>query len=552
MRPINNIVDVTNFVMMETGQPLHAFDYDKFDRHEIVVRCSKSGETFTTLDGKDHVLPEQVVLITDGAKTIALGGIMGGLNSEVDDSTTTVLLESAYFNPRRTRRASKALGIDSEAALRFEKGTDPNMVPYALDRAAHLLARLGGGHVRKGSVDQYPEPIVPHSLTLRVNRTNKILGLNLTAEEMAGFLRSISLQADPTDDRVTVRVPTFRPDLEREIDLVEEVARLFGYENIPVREEGGGRLFDVPDHDPAVESIIHRQFSSRGFNEAVTRSMGSEAHYRVFEPDLKPIRIANPLSEELSHLRTSLLADLVATAEHNFNHRNLDWRLYTLGTVFLPRKSPEPEEELHLGLALAGAQAPRFWLDSERPAGWYDLKGAIADLFTTLRVPQAHFKATAGPGFVADACFAVLVGEREVGVAGRLDARAAKPWDVKEDLWLAELKVGALTELRGEEPVYQPLPRFPAVSRDLALVVDDEVLASDLVVTLQQAAGPLLAQVELFDLYRGKPLPAGKKSMAFNLVFQSHEKSLEAEEVDGCIQDALKAAQAHHCAQLRT
>jgi phenylalanyl-tRNA synthetase beta chain len=217
----------------------------------------------------------------------------------------------------------------------------------------------------------------------------------------------------------------------------------------------------------------------------------------------------------------------------------------------LPSADPKPTEELRLGLAVAGSTAPRFWLDSARPAGWYDLKGAIGDLFAALRLPPAHFGATARPGFISDTCFTVLAGEAEVGVAGRLDPLAARPWDVKEELWLAELRLDPLAKLRGAEPLYQPLPRFPAVSRDLALVVADEVLASDIMATVREAAGPLLSHLELFDLYRGKPLPTGKKSLAFNLVFQSHDKSLEALEVDGCIHEALTAVQTRHGAQLR-
>jgi phenylalanyl-tRNA synthetase beta chain len=234
-------VDVSNYVMMETGHPLHAFDFDRLKRKAVVVKSSQGGERFTTLDGRSHPLPAETVLITDGAETIALGGIMGGQNTEVTTETRTVLLEAAYFNPRRIRRARKALGIDSEAALRFEKGADPSMVPYALDRAAHLLASLGGGRVREGSVDVYPRPIVPVTLNLRVNRANSLLGIDLSSPDMAKLLSSIALDVKDKG-HLEVRVPTFRPDLEREIDLVEEVARLYGLENIPDRGQGGGRL----------------------------------------------------------------------------------------------------------------------------------------------------------------------------------------------------------------------------------------------------------------------------------------------------------------------
>jgi phenylalanyl-tRNA synthetase beta chain len=551
MRPINNLVDVSNFVMLETGQPLHAFDYDALKRKEIVVKSSKAGESFQTLDLKTHVLPEGVVLITDGVSTIGLGGIMGGKNSEVTASTTTVLLEAAYFNPRRIRRARKALGIASEAALRFEKGCDPNMVPYALERAAHLLAALAGGQVRRGGLDVYPTPLVPRTLTLRVRRANALLGLELPADRMAHYLSSIRLDVTSGED-LTVRVPTFRPDLEREIDLVEEVARLHGQANIPARERGGGRLFDAPDHDPAVEQIVHRQLPASGFNEAVTGSLGTRAAYQVFRPDLEPVAIANPISEDLSHLRTGLLADLAMVADRNFNHRNLDWRMYTVGTVFLPAGAGKPPtEEQHLGLALAGLRSPRHYSGSPVPTDWSDLMGVVEDLCAALRVTGVRFVPAQLPGFARGEGFQCLVGNVSAGVAGRLDPAAQGPWDIKEHLWLAELKLSVLREERSGDPQYQPLPRFPAVMRDLALVVKESVPAADLLATIRQAAGSLLVSLEVFDVYRGKPLAAGTKSLAFNLVFQSSERSLEAAEIDSAMAAVLSSVDSAHSAVLR-
>jgi len=553
MRPINNLVDVTNMVMMETGQPLHAFDYDKMARKEIVVRASKAGEKFTTLDDKEHTLPEDVVLITDGQDTVALGGVMGGLNSEVDASTRTVLLESAYFDPRRTRRTRKALGIESEAALHFEKGTDPNMVPYALDRAAHLLAELGRGTVRAGTVDIYPDPIVPRSLTLRTDRTNQILGLRLTAGQMQDYLRSIALKADAHDHEVRVRVPTFRPDLEREIDLVEEVARLYGYERIPIREQGGGRLYDTPDHDPTVEQAIHRFLAGNGFNEIVTNSMGRSDHYRAFEPDSEPVPVANPLSSDLSHLRTGLLADMATTAAHNFNHRNLDWRLYNIGTVFVPRGAGKaPHEEQRLALALSGVAAPRHWAAADAPVSWYDLRGCVEDLLRSLRLPAPSYRPGEHPGLLCGEHFIIQVDGADIGTAGRLDPMAARLWDIKEDLWLAELSLPALVDLRRDEPRYHPLPRYPGVMRDLALVVDESVAAESLSTTIREMGGALLMNLELFDLYRGKPLEKGTKSLAFSLFFQSPERSLQATEIDAIMDEVVQAVGSAHQAELRT
>jgi len=551
VRPKNNLVDVSNYVMMETGHPLHAFDFDRLKRKAVVVKSSRGGETFTTLDNRSHKLPAETVLITDGTDTIALGGIMGGQNTEVTPDTRTVLLEAAYFNPRRGGRARKALGIDSEAAVRFEKGADPNMVPYALDRAAHLLASLGGGRARAGAADVYPQPIVPKTLNLRVHRANSLLGIDLPAAEMSSLLSSIALDVKDKG-HLEVRVPTFRPDLEREIDLVEEVARLYGLENIPERAHGGGRLWDVPDHDATVEGLIHARLSSSGFNEVVTGSLGTPASYKVFHPGTEPVAIANPISDDLSHLRSGLLADLVNVAQHNFNHRNLDWRIYSLGTVFLPNgEGVAPLEEQRLALAMAGLRAPRHFSSQPVVADWFDLKGALEDLCSYLRVSGLTFVPALRPGFEPGSAFECRIGDVHAGWAGSFDRRRKGPWDIKETLWLAELRLASLQMARTGDPVYQPLPRYPAVSRDLALVVAEATSADSLARTIREVAGPLLSTLDVFDVYRGKPLAKDTKSVAFNLVFQSAERSLEAAEVDSAFGLVIEAVAKRHSAVLR-
>lgn len=553
MRPINNIVDVTNFVMMETGQPLHAFDYAKLDHGTIVVRASKKGESFTTLDSKSYTLPEDAVLITDGKQPIALGGVMGGMNSEVDESTVSVLLESAYFNPRRIRRTRTTLGIPSEAALRFEKGADPNMVPYALDRAAHLLASLGGGVVRKGSIDVYPQPISGRSLTLTVARTNQVLGLDLNAKDIAGYLSSIAITARADATSVEVEVPTFRPDIERPIDLVEEVARLYGYEKIPVREQGGGRLFDVPDHDATLEASIHEYFSSNGYNEAVTSSLGALPGYEIFAPDTLAVALANPLSEELTHLRTTLLADLTGVAAHNYNHRSRSWRMYTLGLIFEGTKpGVAPAETLQLGLALSGSDHPPHWGAPDRTVSWWDLKGEICNLFLRLRVPEPEFVSTQLPGLAHDTSFNICICGEQIGVAGALGPAAVSHWDIKESLWLMQVSIPALNRLRHPQAVYNPLPRYPEVLRDLALIVQEDTASGALEETIRKSAGELLTTIELFDLYRGKPLPSGTKNLAFNLRFQSPDCSLEAVSIDKIMSRVVTAVKKAHGATLRT
>jgi phenylalanyl-tRNA synthetase beta chain len=552
MRPVNNIVDITNLVMMETGQPLHAFDLAKLKRKQVVVRASKKGERFTTLDNKTHELPADVVLITDGEQTIALGGVMGGLHSEVDASTRTILLESAYFDPRRTRRTRKTLGIDSEAAMRFEKGTDPNMVPYALDRAAHLMAELAGGTVRRGAIDVYPAPITPKIIALRPARVRRILGVNLETIELSAYLMSISLQVHTAGEVLNVRVPTFRPDITLEIDLIEEIARLYGYERIPAREQGGGRLFDVPDHPAELEDSVHRIFVGRGYSEIMTNSMGVAAEYKLFRPEFEPVAIANRLSEELATLRTSLFADMARAAAHNFNHRNMDWKLYTMGTVFVPEPAKAaPREELHLGMALAGLREPRHWSATPEACDWFDLKGALIDLCAQLRVPEPQFAPKKLPGLAEDVSFEVSVSKTVVGRAGRLGPDASKRWDIKDAVWVADVNLSPLYAIRAPEFGYQALPRFPSVTRDLALVVDESIAAGLVMRAVRDAAGPLLSSLDLFDLYRGKPLPEGKKNLALSLEFQSRERSLQAEEVDDIMRKIVSAVEAKYQATLR-
>jgi phenylalanyl-tRNA synthetase beta chain len=349
-----------------------------------------------------------------------------------------------------------------------------------------------------------------------------------------------------------VTVPTFRPDIEREVDLIEEVARLYGFEKIPLREQGGGRLYDVPDHDADLEEAVHRLMVQSGCNEIVTNSLGAAKDYRQFSPDTTPVAVTNPLSEDLACLRPSLLADLTATAAHNFNHRNLDLRLYTVGLVFLPvGGGPAPDEELRLGLAKAGRCRPRFWGEGERAADWFDLKGGILDLFEQLRLPEPEFVPTKSPGLAPDAGFVVRASGTEIGRAGKLGPQPARHWDIDEALWLAELSLPAMQKLRGDAPEFHALPRYPGVMRDLALVVSEETAAGEVMTTIRQTGGELLVDLELFDLYRGKPLAPGTKSLAFSLVFRSPERSLQAAEVDAVMAHLVTAAGERHEATLR-
>ncbi|MDZ7392411.1 MAG: phenylalanine--tRNA ligase subunit beta [candidate division KSB1 bacterium] len=531
LRSINNIVDVTNYVMLETGQPLHAFDYDLIEEERIEVRQAVEGEEFTTLDGKSHLLREGMLLICDGVRPVAIAGVMGGLNSEVSASTSRVLLESAYFAPQSIRRTSKALGISTESSQRFERGVDPNGVLFASERAAQLMVTLCDGKVAQGVVDVYPSPIAPKQINLRPQRVGHVLGADIPTKDCVRILTALGAEVEERNDVLSVRVPTFRPDLEREVDLIEEVARVWGYDRIPARtvstiEQARPQMFQDLLEERARQCLI-----GLGFFEACTISLLDSTRVAAFAREGDLVRLKNPLSEEYSSLRPSLIPGLLQVCAYNVNRGAATVRVFEMGRCF--SKTGEGYQEWKaLGVVLTGLVRPRNWSAEHREVTLFDAKGLVEALCAFWRVPAPKF----APGnwrVCKQGGLQVLVDGRPVVRFGQVTQEVLDHFDIeRRQVFAIEVLLELVREYALRPAVYRPVPRFPHAPRDLSVVVDQRVHVEELLQAIRTFGGRILRDVQVVDLFLGKQIPPGKKSLTFSLTFQEEDRTLRDEEVD--------------------
>lgn len=542
IRPINNIVDVTNYVMMELGQPLHAFDHDRITQGKIIVRRAEKDEIMVTLDDVSRRLNEDMLVIADPKGPVALAGVMGGAFSEVSSSTKNILLESANFNPVSIGRTSRGLGLISEASIRFERGVDPNGALFAADRAAQLMAELAGGKALREAVDVYPREIKPWLLILRVSRANDILGAELTSKQVSGILKALDLDVSVEGsgtrvDRLKVTVPTFRPDLEREIDLIEEVARLHGYDKIETTlPESRGRRGGLK-HEQVVREMVRDHLVSSGLYEVVTYGFIDDRHFDLMglPPDDKlrqAVRLKNPVSEDQSIMRTTLVPGLLNVIRHNVNRGETDVAVFEMGKAFSPRRGELlPEESLSLAGALTGSWRSKEWYEEARKVDFYDAKGVLEALFEKLgigdrwtleriRDPVLH------QGRQAD----ILVGKDRIGWLGELRPEVQAAYELSERVIIFEVELDKLVDLADLAWEFQEIPRFPSIALDIAALVDEKVKAADVQKTIGLAGGKLLKEVRLFDFYDKDPVPRGKKSLAYSLTFRADDRTLTDEE----------------------
>ncbi|MFQ5604708.1 MAG: phenylalanine--tRNA ligase subunit beta [bacterium] len=550
IRSINNVVDVTNFVMMETGQPLHAFDYDLLEECEIVVKSAQAGQKFTTLDDKVHTLNEECLMICDGKKEIALGGIMGGLNSEVSESTTNILLESAYFQPVNIRRTAKKLGISTESSRRFERGTDPEGVVYALNRAVQLIAELSGGKIARNYVDVYPEKIPTVKLNLRISRVEKLLGVAVPHAMIKDILQKLEFKVqDLNPDEIEVVAPTFRPDIRREADLIEEVARVYGFENIPP---------DTSAHidQKMVKNVAeqnHRQIQniliSLGFSETVTYSLVNGNDAAMFADTASDTRLFNPISEDLSTLRTSLLPGLLTAIRWNLNRKNKDLKLFEIGTVF-QGKEGKYQETTRVAGVMTGKVVRDSWKNKSLVADAYDVKGVAACLME--RLHRRNYKFTAHKSsYTTPKALALEMDGQALGVLGEVHQDVLEKFEIETPVYFFDLDFTALVQKTDFRVIFSPIPKFPPVTRDLAITVKDTLDAEAIAQEIQKNGGAFLQNVELFDVFKGRQIEANHKSIAFNLTFYSLEKTLTENEIDSQMQRILAALENKFSAKLR-
>ncbi len=548
IRSINNVVDVTNFVMMETGQPLHAFDYDLIMGAEINVRSASKGEVFTTLDEKSHELTPNSLLICDAEKPVAIAGVMGGLNSEVSGETCRVLLESAYFDPGSIRQTSKELGIVTESSKRFERGVDPNGTIYALDRATQLIAELAGGSVAAGVADAYPAPIEPRRVLLRPERVRLLLGVEVPIEKIKSSLTLLGFAVHGAKV-LEVTVPTFRPDVTREADLIEEVARIYGYDNIPADVSATVNQLNQSTAGLDFGKSISTFLVSYGLSEVVTYNLISAARAKPFLGEMVALKLLNPLSEDFSTLRPSLVPSLLASMAWNINRKSPDLKMFEAGSVF-GSKDGLRYERTSVAAVFTGKALQDSWKSAGPLADIYDVKGCVERLLLDLKVEDARFVSTVST-FSSDN-LQVLGKAGEIGQLGQLSHHVLDLYRIDQPVYFFELDFEMLQDSQKRDLRFSPIPKFPPVLRDLAIVLSAETPASDLVSVVRAAASGLLQEVDVFDVYSGDKVPPGCKSIALGLTFYSMERTLTEAEIDNDLKHIIAAVVEKLDARLRS
>lgn len=542
VRPINNIVDITNYVMLEYGQPMHAFDYRYVNGGKIVVRRAEDGETLTTLDGNVRQLNSSMLVIADEHRAVGLAGIMGGENSEIVEDTVDVVFESANFNGTSIRRTALALGMRTEASAKFEKGLDILNTLPAVNRACELVEMLGAGEVLDGTIDILNFVPQPKQLKLRADKINALLGTDIDAAEMCRILQELGFGVD--GDIITV--PSWRGDVEHYSDLAEEVARFYGYNQIPTTAMTGVTTRGGYSPEQMLERSLGTVCRSLGYDEIITYSFISPTYYdKIRLPEDSPLRksmkIMNPLGEDTSIMRTTVMPSMLEILTRNYNYRNKEAHLYELGRTYFEREDGMADEPKHLSLGVYGPEE-----------SFFTLKGAVETILDSIRAEDVTYVAEkSDPSYHPGRCAKVYVNGQEVGTLGQIHPLVAANYGVDAELYYADLKFDALFACRGADPEYQPLPKFPAVTRDIAVLVDKAVTVGAMESSIQAAAKGLLKDVTLFDIYEGAKLPTGKKSVAFNLVLRADDRSLTAQEADDEVNLVLERLKKDFGAMLR-
>uniref|UniRef100_A0A7V3E729 Phenylalanine--tRNA ligase beta subunit n=1 Tax=Ignavibacterium album TaxID=591197 RepID=A0A7V3E729_9BACT len=536
LRPINNVVDVTNFILHEIGQPLHAFDLDLLDRKKIIVKSTNEEKDFVTLDSKVRKLPKGTLMICDGNKEVAIAGIMGGENSEITSSTKNILIESAYFNPSSIRRTSKALQLITDSSYRFERGTDPSVTKYAAERAAQLISEISGGEIAEGIIDVYPALIERKEITLRYSRVTKILGYEISKEKIHQILSRLGIALKDLDENTLLAsVPTFRPDLEREIDLIEEIARVNGYDNIPIVPKISITLEQKTDQQK-FEDDVRNIISASGFFEMINNPLESEWEAKLSG---NPITLANPQSAEMSCLRTSLLAGGLNSVKRNLNFGVKDMMLFEVGNVFSKKSDVEINsfddisERQNLIIILSGRDEEKSWNTSEKYFDFYSLKGFVNSFIHKISLDnQLTDLYYSSENEIYSYYYTKNFNNQVVGIGGKVKKDVLNKFDINQDVFVFEFDLTALKQITPESRKYIEPPKYPKVIRDFAFIFDKKVQYLDVKNFILEKASKLLKKVELFDIFESESLGPDKKSMAFTLEYFDESRTLTEDEVE--------------------
>ncbi|NLK69679.1 MAG: phenylalanine--tRNA ligase subunit beta [Clostridiaceae bacterium] len=545
MRPINNIVDITNYVMLEMGQPMHAFDLKCVDGGNIIVRSAQDGETITTLDGQKRKLDSSMLVIADENKPVAIAGIMGGANSEVTSESKMILLESATFNGTSVRLTSKKVGIRSEASNRFEKGLDSENVIKALDRCAQLIEQLGAGRVIPGIVDCYP--VKPEPVKVQINdvEINRLLGTNIDKEWMFELFEKLEFEVDR--DSMMLTIPTFRPDVRVMADLAEEVARFYDYNNIkPTLLSGATSTIGKKNHNQKMEDLIAQLMLSLGLFETYSFSFTSPKVWdRMRLPEEHILRdavvITNPLGEDFSIMRTTTIPEMLGIIKTNYNRKVEEGGFFEISYVYKPIKEQLlPEERKVLTIGLYGN------------VDFYYLKGIVEQLFAQMNITNADYSPEKNhPSYHPGRCARVSLGNTDIGYIGEIHPEVASNFECPKRTYIAVLDISHMIENSNMVKEYSGLPKYPAIGRDIALIVDEGVLVKDIEAVIKQRGGKILEQIKLFDVYKGEQVPEGMKSVAYTLTFRSMDRTLVDEEVNKTMSKILHGLKTNLNATLR-
>ena len=535
IRPINNIVDITNYVMEEYGQPMHAFDYDQLAGHEIIVKCAKDGDVFQTLDGQERKLDSTILMINDGEKEVGIAGIMGGENSKITDDVKTMVFESACFNGTNIRLSAKKVGLRTDASGKYEKGLDPNTAEEAVNRACQLIEELGAGEVVGGIIDIYPVKKVEKRIPFNADKINKLLGTDLPEETMLGYFKTIELKYDPETREVIA--PTWRQDLERMADLAEEVARFYGYDKIPTTLPSGEATTGKLSYKLRIEEIAREIAQFCGFSQGMTYSFESP---RVFDKMLIPadsrlrmtVNISNPLGEDFSVMRTSSLNGMLTSLSTNYNRRNKDVRLYELANVYRPKAVPLtelPDERMQFTLGMYG------------DGDFLTMKGVVEEFFEKAGMhKKPHYDPNGDhpylhPGRKAD----IVYDGRVVGFLGEVHPDVADNYKIGDRAYIAVIDMPSIMEFTTFDRKYSGIARFPAVTRDISMVVPKDILVGQIEDVIEQRGGKFLESYKLFDVYEGAQVLSGHKSVAYSITFRAKDHTLEDKEVTAIMNKIL-------------
>ena len=543
VRSINNIVDITNYVLLEYGQPMHAFDLRDLEDNKIIVRRAADGEVIKTLDEQDRKLTNDDLVIADGKRAVAIAGVMGGFNSEVKDDTTTVIFESATFDAASVRLTAQRVGLRTEASSRYEKGLDYNNTVPAVERACQLVEQLGCGEVCSGMLDVVGNVKERITIPFRPDKINKFLGTDIDESEMLRYFKALGIEVD----NMTLIPPTFRPDLEGEADIAEEVARFHGYDKIPTTLLSGEATCGGKTPEQKLADKIGELLCAQGMNEIYTMTFISPSNFDKIglsadSPLRNTVKIKNPLGEDTSVMRTSTIPSMLDILSRNYNYRNASARLFEQGKIFLPKEGEKlPDEPVVVTLGMYGADEDFF-----------TLKGTVEELLGQLHINNASFTAVKdNPTYHPGRAAKVTANGTELGIIGQIHPSVSKKYGIDVPCYAAELSFDALKAAIDYDIKYSPLPKFPAVTRDIAMLVDRETPVAEIEAVIRRSAGKLLEDIKLFDVYEGEQIPEGKKSVAYSAVFRAADRSLTGDEVQEVFDKVLKNLASELDAQLR-